>query len=136
MPLTDLQRSRIEFHCDLDSTRGLLALSFNIKSTSFSEVKLLQIVGQLVGADPDNLFVYEGVSLCTLTSALGACELAHSKLSPQTIDDSLLVRSAGKVNLRSDELKARRQLYNQTVEYLKQLIGLNSDSASRASINF
>ena len=133
--LTELQRSRLEFHCDLDSTRGLLALSFNIRATTFSTVKLLQLVGDISAAQPENLVLYEGVAFCTTSSALGTTEIAYSKLSPNVIDDSLLVKSAGKVVLRGDELKARERLYKKQVEHLKQLIGMQDSVGSRAQLD-
>ena len=135
MPLTEFQRDRINFHLDLDSERGLLRINYNILESAFSEIKVIQLVGDLTIALPENKLFFEGIELCTVTSALGKVELTFANLGPAKIDDSLLVKSAGKVDLRSDELKAREKLYQTQIKYLKQLVGMTDDSQSRAELS-
>ena len=134
MPLTELQRSRIEFHLDLDSLQGLLALSFNIRSSTLSESRLLSVVGNMTTALPANIYAHQGQPLATLESALGRCERTFDKLSPSVIDDSLLVSKAGKVELRKDELKARKQLYKTASAQLAQAMGYSDSSSGRAQL--
>lgn len=122
MPLTALQKSRIAFHLDFVRPGNLLALDRKVATILLDDEQLLATVGE----DPPpvgNAITFEGVDLCTATSALGRCETAYANLSPSTISDSLLVKQAGKVTLRSDELSARRALYTEQVEYLAQVIG-------------
>ncbi len=122
MALNALQQSRVAFHLDFVSPSNLLALDRDIATILLSPEQQLAVVGQdpaPVGSE----FEFEGEYLCTKTSALGRCELAYSQLSPEVIGDSLLVKQAGKVTLRSDELSARQALYNRQVEQLAQVIG-------------
>jgi len=132
--LTPLQRSRIEYHLDLDSLQGLLALSLNIRSSTLSDSRLLSVVGNLSTAPTAEIYTHQGQSLATTESALGRCERAFDKLSPTTIDDSLLVSKAGKVVLRKDELKARRQLYREAASQLAQAMGYTDSTDCRAQL--
>jgi hypothetical protein len=132
--LSDLQRSRLNYHLDLDSDQSLLAVSFSLRSAQFDQSKLLAIVGDLSIASPADTVYVGTVALCTTGSALGRCEVAKSNLGPSTIDNSLLVQSAGKVTLRRDELTARKQVYKEMVAQLKQEAGYTSLDAGRASL--
>jgi hypothetical protein len=122
MALNALQQSRVAFHLDFVSPSNLLALDRDIATILLSPEQELAVVGQdpaPVGSELE----FEGEYLCTTTSALGRVETAYRQLSPDVIGDSLLVKQAGKVTLRSDELSARQALYNRQVEQLAQLIG-------------
>lgn len=123
--LTDLQKARIAYHLDFVEPESLLEISQDLAVTTMSPEKELAAVGPASPADP---LTFEGQPLCSKTSALGLVELAHAKLSPEVIDDSLLVRQAGKVSLRSDELKARERLYSRLVDSLAQLVGYTSQA--------
>lgn len=133
--LSDLQRSRLNYHLDIDSQQSLLAVSFRVRSAQFDQSKLLAIVGNLETAAPDEIVYIGEVALCTNGSALGRCEVAKSNLGPARIDNSLFVKSAGKVSLRNDELSARRQVYKEMVKQLKQEAGYTSFDSGRASLD-
>lgn len=130
--LTNLQRDRIAFHMDFDAKHGLWTVDTANRLTTLNPDRELTIVGNLEDALPENTFTLEGIPLCTLTSILGRCELAFSRLSPETIDDSLLVREAGKVKLRSDELGARTKLYESHVFDLFKAVGAVDHGMDRA----
>ena len=122
MALTDLQTARIAFHLDFIRPSNLLALDRKIATILLSPEQELAVIGQdpaPIGSEVE----FEGTHLCTKTSALGRCETAYNQLSPDIIGDSLLVKQAGKVTLRNDELSARQALYNRQVEQMAQLIG-------------
>lgn len=122
MALTSLQKSRISFHLDFLRPDNLLALDRDVAQLILTTEEELATVGE----DPapvGNQVTFEGQILCTATSALGRCETAYTNLSPATVSDSLLVKQAGKVTLRSDELHARRSLYDEQVRLLAQTIG-------------
>jgi hypothetical protein len=122
MALNALQQSRVAFHLDFVSPSSLLALDRDIATILLSPEQELAVIGQdpaPVGSELE----FEGEYLCTTTSALGRVEVAYRQLSPDIIGDSLLVKQAGKVTLRSDELSARQALYDRQVEQLAQLIG-------------
>ena len=130
--LSDLQRSRLNYHLNIDSDQSLLAVSFSVRSAQFDQSKLLAIVGDLSLTSPADTVYVDTVALCTTGSALGRCEVAKSNLGPSTIDNSLLVQSAGKVTLRRDELTARKQVYKEMVAQLKQEAGYTSFDTGRA----
>ncbi len=133
--LTDLQRSRINYHLDIDSDQSLLSLSYRIREAQFTQAKLLVLVGDLNTASPSETVFIGEVALCTTDSALGRCEVAKNNLGPAVINNSLFVRSAGKVTLRDDELAARKRVYKEMVKQLKQEVGYTSYGGDRASLN-
>jgi hypothetical protein len=118
---TDLQKSRVRFHLGYpnDQIAGpRLEIEQNLVLNSLHPDTILAVAG-----DPFNQSVmFEGLELCSPTSLLGRLESAFAKLGPNTIDDSLFVQSAGKVNLRSDELRARLALYNQYQDELARVL--------------
>lgn len=133
--LTDLQKDRVKFHLDYLTALGLLELDRDVKILILNPNEQLALVGTIPDPVPDpvpdTLVVFEGVPIATRTSALGKVEIAFSKLSPDTIDDSLFVEQAGKVTLRGSELAKRRSLYVQMVKYLAQLIGASDPFGER-----
>lgn len=133
--LTELQSSRIDFHLDLDSNRSLLTISKNIREKTFDQPTLLALVGDLTTASPSEIIEFGGVQLCTAESTLGRCEVSLKATGPATINNTLFVKQAGKVTLRGDELKARKQLYKAMVAELKQLVGYSSFDEGRATLD-
>ena len=73
------------------------------------------------GAD---LVVSEGETLATSGSLLGKLEVAYAKLSPETIEASLFVSTAGKINLRPNELRNRKKLYGWLTDELAKALGV------------
>jgi len=134
MTLTSLQRERISFHLDYTASRYLLAVSRDILVLTLNADQELALIGQdLIGLDPDEIFEFHGVPLCTNQSALGKVERAFNKLSSDIIEESLYVAEAGSVKLRANELAKREALYLKQVEHLAQLIGgtFGSDRVGR-----
>ena len=122
--LTELQKERISFHLDYVAARYLLAITRDNLILTLNTSQQLSLVGPDEEDVPlDNKLDFEGIYLCSKTSMLGKVELAFSKLSPDTIEESLYVSSAGTVTLRGNELSKREALYLSMVSYLNQLVG-------------
>lgn len=136
MALTDLQKDRIAYHLDLGQPQSFIEISRNIRIATITPERELMVIGNLDTAPVDQIYTYMGTNLATLNSSLGKCEVALDKLNPQNVDDSLLVKQAGKVVLREDELNARQKLYKQTVKELAQAVGATFPSNFRASMCF
>jgi len=134
--LTETQQERISFHLDIYNDYNLLAVTLNVRQLDYSLEKEKSIVGNLSTADVDDILTHMGVSLCTKDSVLGRVELAYRKLSPENVDDSLLVKKAGNVELRSDEYRARKHLYLETVKELKRITGYADLGKDRATLDF
>lgn len=124
MAITELQKERVSFHLHFVSSKYILAISRNITLGSLNASQELALVGQsLELLDPLNVFSFEGIPLCSITSALGKVERAYANLSPSVIEDSLYVSQAGSVSLRGTELRKREELYKKMVEHMGQLLG-------------
>jgi hypothetical protein len=122
--LTELQKERISFHLDYCSARYLLQITQDNILLTINDSQKLALVGQDIDdLLPASIFSFEGIPLCSTTSALGKVERAFATLDPTTIEDSLYVSQAGSVSLRGTELKKREDLYLAMVKYLTQLIG-------------
>jgi hypothetical protein len=124
MALTDLQKSRIAFHLDVWSANSLLTVDRNIKFYALSEEDELSLVGPENPTDPQ---LFEGQVIASQTSILGRLESALANISPSVIDNSLLVKTAGKVTLRGNELRLRQQLYKAILKELAKLMGYRLD---------
>lgn len=131
--LTELQQDRCVFHLDLDARYGILAIDNKLRLYVSDINRELTVVGNLETALPENIIQIEGEDLCTISSVLGRVETAYNRLSPTVIDDSLLVKKAGKVELRADELRARTRLYESTLKELRKALGVCEDD-QRASL--
>jgi hypothetical protein len=134
MALTKLQKDRIAYHLDLGKPGSYLEIYKNVTINTITTERELMVIGNLDTTLADQIYSYMGINLCTINSSLGKCERALDKLDPTTIDDSLLVKGAGKVVLRSDELKARKKLYKQTINELAQALSMSSGN-ERASLS-
>lgn len=126
--LTQLQKYRVAFHLDVWKPDNLLSIDRDITFSTMAEEDKLALVGP---DNPPNPYIFEGQQLCSESSILGRIEAAHANLSPAVIDNSLLVKQAGKVTLRSDELRAREKLYKTLVESLAQIMGYTGAGQSR-----
>lgn len=134
MKFTETQRDRINFHLDLDSTYNLLEVTLTVRTNDLSPQRQLTVVGDLENADTDSILVFAGNSLCTRDSILGRVEIAYRNLSPENVDNSLLVRKAGSVELRKDEYRARQKLYESMVTELERAMGYYRGSSDRANL--
>lgn len=136
MALTETQQERISFHLDIYNDYNLLSVTLNVRQLDYSPEKEKSIVGNLSTADTDEILTHMGESLCTKDSVLGRVEIAYRKLSPDNVDDSLLVKKAGNVELRSDEYRARKRVYQEKVKELKRITGYADLGNDRASLSF
>lgn len=135
MEITKTQIDRLNYHLDLDSEYGLLEVTLNVRTRQLSEERMKTIFGDMASADTDEILIQNGNSLCTKDSILGRVELAYRKLSPDNVDDSLLVSKAGNIQLRPDEYKARKKLYKEMVNELKRATGYADLSTPRANLD-
>lgn len=119
--LTELQKGRVRFHLGYpnDQISGpLLEVQQNLVLGNLSEQTELALIG-----DPNSqTLTFEGQTLCSPTSLLGKVEKAFNLLDTDTISDSLFVKSAGSVTLRTDEYTARVEIYNGLVNNLVNLL--------------
>ena len=130
MALTDAQKHRISFHLNFVKPNSLLAIDKFFTVNQLDANQEISLVGfNLSNQPPEAVILFGAETLCTRVSLLGKVELAFEKLSPEVVDDSLFVSKAGSVNLRGNELLNRRNLYEQLVEYMGQLIGSKENSA-------
>lgn len=109
--ISDLQKARIRFHLGFSPLAQYDQLVVD-NLDAFAEL-------QVVGTDLDYDFLDQ--PLCQTGSALYNCEVAYSKLSPDSIDDSLFVGSVNAVKLRHNELAKREELHKWHCEKLAQL---------------
>lgn len=134
MALTDVQKARTRFHLGYpnDQISGpLLEVQQNLVLGNLAAQTELALVG-----DPNNQTVeFEGQPLCSPSSLLGRVEEAWNQLSPTVISDSLFVKSAGSVILRSDEVKARRAFYDELRDQLVVLLDTKLFSTGPGSIH-
>ena len=116
--LSALQKSRVRFHLGYpqNDAGGLIEVLEELTLDRLDP----QVEFALVGNPAADQWVYLGEDLAAWDSHLAIVESAYAKLAPKTIDDSLFVKQAGSVTLRTDEYRARRQQYD----------GLRCDMAS------
>jgi hypothetical protein len=131
VPLTELQQSRIAFHLDVWEAKSLLSIDREIKFVTLSDTDRLALVGPETIEAPLEAYLFQGQELCSTTSILGRLERAFDNIDPSVISDSLLVKSAGKVSLRSDELKAREKLYRSLLKSLAKIMGYRDPGNTR-----
>ena len=120
---TEDQKMRIRFH--LGYRASIAAEWLEHRNNLLLDITESDVIWNVVG-DPavEPRLTYQGEPLCHEDSVLGRCELAWSKLSPATIDDSLFVSAAGLVALRGNEVILRRQLYRVMVEELSAALDI------------
>ena len=115
MALTELQKTVIRLHLGYVGVTPLISrLEIQarlILDSLTPEIELI-LVGDLIATTTDEQVFREGNAIATKGSILGKTEIAHQKLTPDVIDDSLLVNTVGTIKLRGNELRKRRQLYN------------------------
>lgn len=121
--LSELQQARIAFHLDVWESKSLLSIDREIKFVTLSDSDKLALVGPDVIEAPLVVYSFQGQPLCSTTSILGKLEQSYENINPTTIDNSLLVKSAGKVTLRGDELQARQKLYQALLKSLVKIMG-------------
>ena len=118
--LTELQKARVRFHLGYPNdqiTGALLEVQQNLVLGNLAEETEFALVG-----DGGTRYVFLGRDLAQEGSLLAKLEKAHDNLGPSIIEDSLFVKSAGSVELRRDELQARRNLYGFLVRELETLL--------------
>lgn len=119
--LTSLQKSRTRFHLGYpdDQIHGpTLEIEQNLVLDRLNPNVELALRGDSLAQTVD----FQGETLCAPNSLLDFLEIALSRLSPTTIDDSLFVSQAGSVTLRRDELQARTRLYRSLQKQLASLL--------------
>jgi hypothetical protein len=118
--ISDLQKSRVRFHLGYPNdqiTGALLEIQQNLVLGNLSPDTEFALVGEA-----GDRYLFLGRDLAQVGSLLHKLEVAYSNLSPLVIEDSLFVKSAGSVELRRDELQARRSLYTLLVKDLEVLL--------------
>jgi hypothetical protein len=124
MALTELQKARVRFHLgyptNLETLPGLKLQQKLLLANLDASVEL-----SLVGDPLADWLEFEGQPLCSNSSVLGRLENAWVKLGPGTIEDSLFVSKAGNINLRTDELRARKSLYQSLVDDMSRLLDVD-----------
>lgn len=119
--LTELQKARTRFHLGYpnDQISGpLLEVTQNLVLGNLAQATELALVGDL----GSQTLEFEGQAFCSPTSLLGKVERAWNQLDSDVISDSLFVQVAGSVTLRKDEIKARRELYDELRNQLTVLL--------------
>lgn len=123
MALSELQKARTRFHLGYpnDQIKGpVTEIQQHLVLGNLNSQTELALIG-----DPSSVgdrYLFLGQDLCQQGSLLYKLELAYDRCGPDTVDDSLFVRSAGSVQLRSDELQARRALYQSLRKDLENLL--------------
>lgn len=121
--LTDIQKARTRFHLGYpnDQIAGpRLEIEQNLVLSNLAPETELALVGD----SATRTILFQGLALCAPDSMLDRLETAWGNVGPATIDDSLFVKSAGSVNLRGDELRARKALYAEIKEQLASLLNV------------
>lgn len=119
--LAEIQKGRTRFHLGYpnDQISGpRLEIEQNLVLDRLATATELALVGD----SGSQTVLFQGLALCAPDSMLDRLETAWGNLGPTVIDDSLFVKSAGSVTLRSDELRARKALYNELRGQLATLL--------------
>lgn len=130
---TELQRSRLRFHLGYGDHRG--AQWIEVRDELYLDATEPLVVFQVVGNTPDTpnstRFLFYGEDLCEDVgptspqgSLLARVEKAFDLLNTATIENSQKVTQAGSVTLRTDELSARRRLYEYLCRQLALVVGV------------
>lgn len=128
--LTELQKERISYHLGYVARKYYLQVSQDTALIVLNPSQKLALVGKdLEELTSDEIYIFEGVELCSNTSALGKVERSYQNLDPSVIDDSLFVSQAGSVSLRGNELSNREKLYKTLVRNLDRVLTGNSGNS-------
>lgn len=137
MRLTELQQIRIKQHLELASDlAGVMSIIRDQRLLTLTDTQIRVVVGSNLDALEESLVIrYDGEVICTAESLLGQCELAHARISPTVIEESLYVAKVGDISLRGSELQNRKNLYNTLVQRLASVVGVEPHSQGRAEFN-
>lgn len=133
--LTELQKSRVRFHLGYPNDQIVgprLEVEQNLVLGNLNPLTELALVGDQGGVR----YLFFSQDLCSEGSLLHKLEVAHDKLSPQVIEDSLFVQGAGSVTLRRDELQARKELYRFLQQELEKLLDIKLFTHSPQSLGY
>ena len=132
--LTEVQKARTRFHLGYpnDQIHGpAIEVYQNLVLGNLAPMTELALVG-----DPNNQTVtFQGLFLCAPDSLLDSLELAWAAMGPNNISDTLFVSQAGSVTLRRDELKARRELYDELKGQLSTLLDVELFGETKQGIH-